>query len=40
LSVAYGNAALASSVELAKELVALKELVKELNRKIDILMNK
>jgi hypothetical protein len=40
LAVAYGNAALASSVELAKELVALKELVKELNRKIDILMNK
>jgi hypothetical protein len=35
LSVAYGNAALASAVELAKELVALKELVKELKAEVD-----
>ena len=35
LSVAYGNAALASSVELAKEHVALKELVKELKAEVD-----
>ena len=35
LSVAYGNAAMASAVELAKELVALKELVKELKAEVD-----
>jgi hypothetical protein len=35
LSVAYGNAALVSAVELAKELVALKELVKELKAEVD-----
>jgi hypothetical protein len=35
LSVAYGNAALTASVELAKELVALKELVKELKAEVD-----
>jgi hypothetical protein len=35
LSVAYGNAAMTSAVELAKELVALKELVKELRAEVD-----
>jgi hypothetical protein len=35
LSVAYGNAALVSAIELAKELVVLKELVKELKAKVD-----
>jgi hypothetical protein len=35
LSVAYGNAALVSAVELAKELVVLKELVKELKAEVD-----
>jgi hypothetical protein len=35
LSVAYGNAAMTSAVELAKELVALKELVKELKAEVD-----
>ena len=39
LSVAYGNAALTASVELAKELVALKELVKELKAEVDELKN-
>lgn len=34
LTVAYGNAALTSAVELAKELVALKELVKELKAEV------
>jgi hypothetical protein len=35
LSVAYGNAAMTSAVELAKELVVLKELVKELKAEVD-----
>jgi hypothetical protein len=35
LSVAYGNAALASAVELAKELVIIRKLVKEQQEKID-----
>jgi hypothetical protein len=35
LSVVYGHAALVSAVELAKELVALKELVKELKAEVD-----
>jgi hypothetical protein len=35
LSVSYGNAALTSAVELAKELVALKELVKELKAELN-----
>jgi hypothetical protein len=35
LSVAYGNAAMTSAVELAKEIVALKELVKELKAEVD-----
>jgi hypothetical protein len=35
LSVAYGNAALASAVELAKELVIIRKLVKEQQTKID-----
>lgn len=35
LSVSYGNAALVAAVELAKELVALKELVKELKAEVD-----
>lgn len=35
LSVAYGNAALTSAVELAKELVALKTLVKDLKEELD-----
>jgi hypothetical protein len=35
LTVSYGNAALTASVELAKEVVALKELVKELKAEVD-----
>jgi hypothetical protein len=35
LSVAYGNAAMTSAVELAKEIVALKNMVKELSAKVD-----
>jgi hypothetical protein len=40
LSVAYGNAAMTAAVELAKELVALKELVKELKAEVDELKSK
>jgi hypothetical protein len=39
LSVAYGNAAMTAAVELAKELVALKALVKELKLEVDELKN-
>ena len=37
LSVHYGNAALASAVELAKEVVLLKEMMKELKAEIEVL---
>ena len=40
LTVAYGNAALVSAVELAKELIALKAIVKELKAEIDELKGK
>ena len=37
LSVAYGNAALVSAIQLAKELVALKDIIKELTAKVEAL---
>ena len=37
LSVAYGNAALAASVELAKEIVLMKEMIKQLHAEIEVL---
>ena len=39
IAVAYGNAALVSAIELAKELVMLKELVKELKAEVNELRN-
>lgn len=40
LSVAYGNAAMTSAVELAKEVVALKDMIKELKAEVDSLKGK
>lgn len=37
LSVSYGNAALTAAVELAKEVVSLKEMLKELKAEIEVL---
>jgi hypothetical protein len=39
LSVAYGNAALASAVELAKEMVSMRKLIEQLSAKVEDLQN-
>jgi hypothetical protein len=39
LSVAYGNAALASAVELAKEMVSMRKIIEQLSSKVEDLQN-